>query len=157
MLTVLAIGLTAVGPWAIAEPGALARNTILFPLGLTSVKSPATSPLPGHLLAGAGAPGYLVALIALGLAAAAIGVWLVLRPPATAAAAASAPRPDADVRSGPGDALGILRLPSRTLRLGLAGRRPGPQRTGPQASQRATPEPVRPRVGAGPALGSADD
>ncbi len=125
MLTVLAIGLTAVGPWAIAEPGALARNTILFPLGLTSVKSPATSPLPGHLLAAAGAPGYLVALIALGLAAAAIGVWLVLRPPATAAAAAG-PRPDADVRSGPGDALGILRLPSRTLCLGLAGGRPAP-------------------------------
>ena len=76
------------GPWAIADPGALAPNTILFPLGLTRIKTPATSPPPGHLLAGTGQAGYLIAVATLGLAAAAIVASLVLRPPATSTAAA---------------------------------------------------------------------
>jgi hypothetical protein len=88
LLTAVAVILAAVGPWAIADPRALAQNTILFPLGLTRIKTPATSPLPGHLLAGTGHAGYLVAVAALGLAAAAIVASLVLRPPATSTAAA---------------------------------------------------------------------
>ena len=57
LLTVAAVVLAAVGPWALADPGALAQNTILFPLGLTRIKTPASSPLPGHLLAGTGQAG----------------------------------------------------------------------------------------------------
>ena len=88
LLTALAVLLAAVGPWALADPGALARNTILFPLGLTRIKTPATSPLPGHLLAGTGQAGYLIAVAALVLAATAIVASLLLRPPATSTAAA---------------------------------------------------------------------
>ncbi len=88
LLTAVAVVLAAVGPWAIADPGALAQNTILFPLGLTRIKTPATSPLPGHLLAGTGHAGYLIAVAALSLAAVVIVASLVLRPPATSIAAA---------------------------------------------------------------------
>ena len=87
-LTVAAVFAAAVGPWAVADPGALVQNTIVFPLGLTRVKTPATSPLPGHLLAGSGHAGYLIAVVALGVTAAAMLASLVLRPPATSAAAA---------------------------------------------------------------------
>ena len=88
LVTVVAVVLAAVGPWALADPRALVQNTILFPLGLTRIKTPATSPLPGHLLAGTGHAGYLIAVAALGLAAAGIVASLVLRPPATSTAAA---------------------------------------------------------------------
>ena len=39
---------------AVAEASAFLQNTVLFPLGLTRQLTPATSPLPGHLLASAG-------------------------------------------------------------------------------------------------------
>ena len=57
-----------------AHPAALVQNTVLFPLGLTQVKTPAASPLPGHLLATLGPAGRLAAitlLIVAGLAVAA--------------------------------------------------------------------------------------
>jgi hypothetical protein len=87
-LTAIAVFIAAVGPCAVTEPAALAQNTIMFPLGLTRIKTPATSPLPGHLLAGAGHAGYLIAIAALGLAAVALAGSLMLRPPATLTAAA---------------------------------------------------------------------
>ena len=34
-----------------AAPAALIQNTLAYPLGLTRVRTPAQSPLPGHLLA----------------------------------------------------------------------------------------------------------
>ena len=45
------------GPVLIAQPAAVVSNTILFPLGLTKIKSPAASFLPGHLIAEPGARG----------------------------------------------------------------------------------------------------
>ena len=143
LLTVVAVLLAAVGPWALADPGALAQNTILFPLGLTRVKTPATSPLPGHLLAGTGHAGYLIAVAALGLAAAAIVVSLVLRPPATSAAAA--------VRLALGLALmfafapdtrwGYFVYPAGLCAWSWLAGRPGPG-PGPQARQPVAAEPV---------------
>lgn len=38
----------------LASPASLARNTLLFPLGITRQLTPAASPLPGHLLVTAG-------------------------------------------------------------------------------------------------------
>ena len=76
-----------VGPVAILWPGALADNTILFPLGLADVRSAAASPLPGHVLADTGPLGHLVAVGLLVLAGAAIAVSLVVRPPKTVPAA----------------------------------------------------------------------
>jgi len=61
---------------------------VLFPLGLTKHKTPAASPLPGHLLAMTGMAGHWTAvglLIASGLG---FAVSLVVRPPADARASA---------------------------------------------------------------------
>jgi hypothetical protein len=66
---------------------ALVDNTILFPLGLASVKSQAVSPLPGHLLTDTGHIGHLIAVSLLCLAGLGVAVSLVVRPPRTVPAA----------------------------------------------------------------------
>jgi hypothetical protein len=78
----------AVAPASLGSPAALIQNTILFPLGLTTARSPAQSPLPGHLLATIGPAGHLAALILLITAGVAIVASLVIRPPADTLAAA---------------------------------------------------------------------
>ena len=85
--TALAVVATIVGPVAVLWPRALVQNTVLFPLGLASIKSQAVSPLPGHLLAGTGQAGHLAAVALLALACLGIVVSLVVRPPRTVPAA----------------------------------------------------------------------
>jgi hypothetical protein len=80
--TVAACG-ALVGPVAALWPSALVENTIMFPLGLAPIKSPAASPLPGHLLAQTGAAGHLIVLSLLALAGLAVVVSLIVRPPGT--------------------------------------------------------------------------
>jgi hypothetical protein len=75
-------------PAALADPYAFLQNTVLFPLGLTQHKTPAASPLPGHLLADTGMPGHWAAVGLLIAAGVAFAVWLIVRPPADARAAA---------------------------------------------------------------------
>jgi hypothetical protein len=81
--TALAVVAAIVGPVAILWPRALVQNTVLFPLGLASIKSQATSPLPGHLLAGTGQAGHWAAVALLALACLGIVVSLAVRPPRT--------------------------------------------------------------------------
>ena len=69
------------GPVLITQPAAVVSNTILFPLGLTKIKSPAASFLPGHLIAEAWGPGHLVAIGLVLLAGLGVAASLVLRPP----------------------------------------------------------------------------
>jgi hypothetical protein len=88
--TILVAGLLAVAlaPAALVDPYAFLQNTVLFPLGLSSHKTPAASPLPGHLLAMTGMAGHWAAvglLIAAGLG---FAVSLIVRPPAAPRAAA---------------------------------------------------------------------
>jgi len=78
----------ALAPAALRDPAALLANTVAYPLGLTAARSPAASPLPGHLIAELGAGGHLAALVLLALAGLAIAASLVLVPPTTPAAAA---------------------------------------------------------------------
>jgi hypothetical protein len=85
--TALAVVAAVVGPVAAAGPWSLVQNTIAFPLGLTSVKSDAVSPLPGRLLAETGQAGHLIAVVLLALAGLAVIVSLVVRPPRTVRAA----------------------------------------------------------------------
>ncbi|MGH3186740.1 MAG: glycosyltransferase 87 family protein [Streptosporangiaceae bacterium] len=89
-LTVLvAVGLSvAMAPAALANPPAFVQNTVLFPLGLTKHKTPAASPLPGHLLANTGTLGHWVAVGLLAAAGLAFAISLVYRPPANVRAAA---------------------------------------------------------------------
>ena len=70
-----------VGPFAILKPGSLVKNTILFPLGLASVRSQAASPLLGHVLASTGVIGHTIVVILLVGSGLAIAVSLVIRPP----------------------------------------------------------------------------
>jgi hypothetical protein len=75
-------------PAALTAPAALIDNTVLFPLGLTKARSPAQSPLPGHILATLGPAGHLAAIALLITTSLAFAAWLVLRPPADTQAAA---------------------------------------------------------------------
>jgi hypothetical protein len=77
----VSVVLAIVGPFAVLRPGALVKNTILFPLGLASVKSQADSPLLGHVLAQTGVLGHTIVVILLIGSGLAIAVSLVVRPP----------------------------------------------------------------------------
>ena len=85
-----AVGLTAVlFPAGILHPAAIAANTVAYPLGLTAARSPAASPLPGHLLASLGPAGHAAAIALLLAAGATLVAWLIVAPPRTPAAAAT--------------------------------------------------------------------
>jgi hypothetical protein len=78
-------------PEAMATPTdvrAVKQNLIDFPLGLTQHKTPAASPLPGHLIAGLGTVGHWSAVVLLVVAAVAFTAWILLRPPRDARAVA---------------------------------------------------------------------
>jgi hypothetical protein len=89
-IAVLVGGALAVlmAPAAMADPYAFFQNTVLFPLGLTKHKTPAASPLPGHVLADTGAAGHWAAVGLLVAAGIAFAVWLIVRPPTDARSAA---------------------------------------------------------------------
>ena len=67
---------------------AVKQNLIYFPLGLTKHKTPAASPLPGHIIAGLGTAGHDTAVALMVLAAVAFAAWILLRPPRDARAVA---------------------------------------------------------------------
>lgn len=75
-------------PDALATPDAIKQNLIDFPLGLTKHKTPAASPLPGHLIAGLGTVGHYAAMVLMVVAAVAFTAWILLRPPRDARDAA---------------------------------------------------------------------
>jgi hypothetical protein len=84
-----AIALTvALAPAGILHPAAIVANTVAYPLGLTAARSPAASPLPGHLLATLGPAGHAAAIALLLAAGAALVGSLIKAPPRTPAAAA---------------------------------------------------------------------
>jgi hypothetical protein len=85
----VAIALTAVlAPAGVFHPGAIVDNTVEYPLGLTAARSPAASPLPGHLLASLGSAGHAAAIALLLSAGVVLVALLITRPPRTPAGAA---------------------------------------------------------------------
>ena len=78
----------AMAPAALTNPSSFVQNTVLFPLGLTPYKTPAASPLPGHLLAMTGMAGHWAAVGLLVAAGLGFAASLIVRPPADARAAA---------------------------------------------------------------------
>ena len=72
----------ALAPGALQDPAAILRNTVAYPLGLTAARSPAQSPLPGHLLATLGPAGHAAAIALLAAAGIALAVyaWVALGP-----------------------------------------------------------------------------
>jgi hypothetical protein len=89
-VTTLVAGVLAVAlaPTALVDPYAFLQNTVLFPLGLSAHKTPAASPLPGHLLAMTGMAGHWAAVGLLVAAGLGFAVSLIIRPPADARAVA---------------------------------------------------------------------
>jgi Glycosyltransferase family 87 len=81
VLVTLSVPLAVDGPVLFAQPSSVVSNTILFPLGLTKIQSPAATPLPGHLMAEAWSWGHYAAIALILLAGLAIAVWLVVSPP----------------------------------------------------------------------------
>jgi hypothetical protein len=82
----IGVGATAVSivPFALNEGRAMVDQAATFPLGLAHVRTPAASPLPGHLLGGLGAGGRVMALVLLAASCGAVAVWTLRRPPRTA-------------------------------------------------------------------------
>jgi hypothetical protein len=81
-LTALAVLAVCVGPFFALHPKSVFDNTIKFPLGLASVRSAASSPLLGHIIASTWPrAGHTVVVVLLVLAAVAVGLSLVFRPP----------------------------------------------------------------------------
>ncbi|WP_084742953.1 glycosyltransferase 87 family protein [Amycolatopsis australiensis] len=70
-------------PVYLVDPAAFVEHVFRFPLGMGAVRSPAASPLPGHLIAETGPVGQVAAFALVGAAAVAMLVWLVRRPPAS--------------------------------------------------------------------------
>ena len=85
LTTAVMIAVTA--PGLLGKPAGLLQNVVLYPLGMTQHKTPAASPLPGHLLASLGEAGHVAAIGLLIAAALVIAGSLVVRPPASGAAA----------------------------------------------------------------------
>ena len=79
--TAIAVMIVCVGPFAVTKPGSLVKNTILFPLGLASVKSQADSPLLGHLISDTGHLGHSIVVALLIASGVGIAISLVVRPP----------------------------------------------------------------------------
>ncbi|GAA2200389.1 glycosyltransferase 87 family protein [Streptomyces bangladeshensis] len=87
-VTALAGTAALVLPCALVSPSAMVQQVLAFPTGRGAVPTPASSPMPGRLLASAGAAGWYLAVALLLCGGLAVGAWLVLRPPAGAVAAA---------------------------------------------------------------------
>ena len=71
----------AAAPNALATPDAIRQNLIDYPLGTSTYKTVASSPLPGHLISQLGHAGHLTVDALLLLAVIAFACWLLLRPP----------------------------------------------------------------------------
>ena len=79
--TALGVAGLADGPVLARQPGSMVANTILFPLGLTKIKSPAASVLPGHLIAQAWGGGHWVAIALVVIAGLGVAASLIVWPP----------------------------------------------------------------------------
>ncbi|MFF4101685.1 glycosyltransferase 87 family protein [Streptomyces sp. NPDC001903] len=75
-------------PSALLQPAELWRQVFAFPTGRAEVPTPASSPLPGHLLAGLGSWGWYLTVALLAVGALAVALSLLVRPPRTVVAAA---------------------------------------------------------------------
>lgn len=75
-------------PSVLLQPAELWRQVFAFPTGRAEVPTPASSPLPGHLLAELGSWGWYLTVALLAVGGLAVAASLVVRPPRTVVAAA---------------------------------------------------------------------
>ncbi|MFD0529632.1 hypothetical protein ACFQ1I_26795 [Kitasatospora arboriphila] len=74
-------------PFALLDGQEMREQVVRFPLGLAAVQTPASSPLPGKVLAGLGPTGHTISLTLLCLGGLAVALWLLAYPPTSAVAA----------------------------------------------------------------------
>ena len=130
-LGMLVVAGPVVVPFALRGPWAFFDNVVLFPLGLSGVKSPAASPLPGHLIVSAFPFLHRVLPLAVGSWAALLLAWyLYRRPPQTAVAGVQGRRRGDGGHHpvGSGHADRLPALPDQLLRVGLPLLRTGVRR-----------------------------
>ncbi|GAA1985466.1 glycosyltransferase 87 family protein [Kitasatospora viridis] len=84
----VALAAAVILPFALSRPQDLRLQVVRYPLGLTPVRTPAGSPLPGKLIADLGPAGHSAALLLILAGCLAVAGWALRRPPAGAAAAA---------------------------------------------------------------------
>ncbi|MFC1415193.1 glycosyltransferase 87 family protein [Streptacidiphilus cavernicola] len=166
----LGLGAALIAPFALLSPGAVVEQVIRFPLGLSPMRTPADSPLPGHLLAELGGDGRIASFVLLGLGGAAVTAWILLRPPRTAVQAADRLAVGVGIAFllAPAGRFGYLELPALLLlwpRLATVRPTPTPPPApavaptatptrAPAPTRAAAPAPTPPRVPALlPALG----
>ncbi|WP_327682302.1 hypothetical protein [Kitasatospora sp. NBC_00458] len=131
-------------PAVLRSPGPLVEQVFAFPTGRGGLPTPASSPLPGRLLADLGPAGWYAATALLLLAGLAVAVSLVRRPPRDAVGAAERLALGLALAFllAPAGRYGYLALPVLLVllaRLGGTGRRrTDPQGTGPDAAATAT-------------------
>jgi hypothetical protein len=83
-LSALAVVVVCIGPFIVDHPRSLVDNTILFPLGLASVKSAARSPLPGYIISSTWPhAGHAIVVALLALAGVVVAASLIFKPPSS--------------------------------------------------------------------------
>ncbi|MFI6152029.1 glycosyltransferase 87 family protein [Kitasatospora sp. NPDC051170] len=80
--------LAVIVPVWLRQSDALRDQVVRFPLGLTAIRTPAGSPLPGKVLAGFGPTGHTISLALVTVGAVGVAIWLLARPPVSAIGAA---------------------------------------------------------------------
>ncbi|WP_243437236.1 glycosyltransferase family 87 protein [Streptomyces sp. FH025] len=146
----IGVGVSAavVLPSALTQAAALREQVVRFPLGMTAIRTPAGSPLPGKVLAGFGPTGHSVSLALMTVALIGVAIWLLARPPVSAIAAADLLAAGLAIAFmlAPAGRFGYLALPAvlmiwpRLAARRWSSRRPKPPRPVPDA-----PEPALPR------------
>ncbi|MFB7910194.1 glycosyltransferase 87 family protein [Kitasatospora sp. NPDC059146] len=134
-------------PSVLTQPQALRDQVVRFPLGMTAIRTPAGSPLPGKVLAGFGPTGHTVSLALMTLALVGVAIWLVARPPVSAIAAADLLAAGLAIAFtlAPAGRFGYLALPAvlviwpRLAARRWSSRRPAAPRPAPEVPRPALP------------------
>ncbi|SOB82409.1 Protein of unknown function [Streptomyces sp. 1331.2] len=86
----IGVGVSAavIVPSVLTQADALVEQVVRFPLGMTAIRTPAGSPLPGKVLAGFGPTGHSISMALMTVALIGVAIWLLARPPVSAIAAA---------------------------------------------------------------------
>ncbi|MFJ9841841.1 glycosyltransferase 87 family protein [Kitasatospora sp. NPDC101155] len=135
-------------PSVLAQPDQLRDQVVRFPLGMTAIRTPAGSPLPGKVLAGFGPTGHSISLALMTVALVGVAIWLLARPPVSAIAAADLLAAGLAIAFAlaPAGRFGYLALPVvLVIWPRLAARRWSSRRPVPPRPLLDPPEPVLPR------------
>ncbi|MEV7775329.1 glycosyltransferase family 87 protein [Kitasatospora sp. NPDC086791] len=146
----IGIGVSAavILPAALTQADALREQVVRFPLGLTAIRTPAGSPLPGKVLAGFGPTGHSISLALMTVALVGVAIWLLARPPVSAIAAADLLAAGLAIAFmlAPAGRFGYLALPVvLVIWPRLAARRWSSRRPAPLGLVPDVPEPALPR------------